>query len=92
MNMKEDHKNFECDSCEKPFSTVGNLRTHIKTIHEGQKDFKCDSCGKSFSQADSLRGHIKHTVSEHALMEKKLTGQMDRQIKKKSYSNQKQLK
>ena len=23
-----------------------------------------------------------HTVSEHALMEKKLTGQMDRQIKK----------
>ena len=41
------------------FSQGGNMRTHIKSVHEGQKDFKCNYCGKNFSQAGNVRKHIK---------------------------------
>ena len=40
---------FKYDSCVKLFTHVGNVRRHIKTVHEGHKDSKCDSYGKSFS-------------------------------------------
>ena len=36
-------------TCGKLFSYAGNMRRHIKTVHEGDKDFKCDSCEKSFT-------------------------------------------
>ena len=26
---------------------AGNLRVHIKTVHEGHSDFECDSCDKA---------------------------------------------
>ena len=46
-------------TCEKLFTQAGNLRIHIKTIHQGHKDFKCDSCGNSFRRVDQMRLHIK---------------------------------
>ena len=45
--VKKDHK---CDSCGKAFSFAGDLKRHIKAVHNnGLKDHKCDSCGKLFS-------------------------------------------
>ena len=32
-----------------PFGANGNMRRHIKTVHEGHKDFKCKSCIKPFT-------------------------------------------
>ena len=29
------------------FTQAGNLRVHIKTVHEGHSDFECDSCDKA---------------------------------------------
>ena len=40
MNIYEDHKVFKCNSCDKSFSHLDALRSHIKTIHEGHKDSK----------------------------------------------------
>ena len=39
----------KCDSCVKLFTHVGNVRRHIKTVHEGHKDFKYKSCEKLFT-------------------------------------------
>ena len=49
----------------KNFPHVGNMRRHIKAVHESHKDFKCKSCEKSFTSAGSVRGHIKNIHKGH---------------------------
>ena len=38
----------------------GNVRRHIKTVHEGHKDFRCKSC-----EPDCVWGHIKNIHKGH---------------------------
>ncbi|KAJ9579919.1 hypothetical protein L9F63_004392, partial [Diploptera punctata] len=63
-NRKE-IKRYTCeyDGCTRTYSTVGNLRTHMKT-HKGEFRFKCNEpgCGKAFLTSYSLKIHIRvHT-------------------------------
>ena len=41
------------------FTAAGNLKRHIKSIHDGHKDQNCDICSKSFSTKPQLTKHIK---------------------------------
>ena len=56
-------KNY-CFLCKKSFSTMGNLRNHIMTIHQNQKPFKCPfpNCEKKYSIKSRLQVHYRtHT-------------------------------
>ena len=46
----------ECSNC---FGLKGNLKRHIKTIHNRLKDFQCDKCLNSFVDKRNLRMHMK---------------------------------
>lgn len=50
---------IQCPSCKKKFSTNGNLKNHILTIHEKKRPFKCThpNCDKSYSNKSRLEVH-----------------------------------
>lgn len=54
-----------CSSCNKTFSTMGNLRNHIMTIHENKRPFMCTfpSCKKSYSIESRLQVHYRIHVN-----------------------------
>lgn len=52
-------KSFDCQFCEKTYTSLGALKMHIRTH---TKPCKCHLCGKAFSRPWLLQGHIRtHT-------------------------------
>ena len=54
-------KIFKCNTCQKIFSTNGNLKNHINTIHNHILPFKCPfpKCNKSYSNKSRFDVHFR---------------------------------
>ena len=50
---------IHCEKCDKPFSTKGNLKLHIKTVHDKVKCHTCDLCLRAFGLKGVLQRHVK---------------------------------
>ena len=59
-------KNFVCPTCGNSYVSLGVLKIHIKTVHEGEKPWECSACGKRFAQKISWSKHIKIHTGEAA--------------------------
>ena len=63
QTIREVHKDYKCESCDKSFLNLRNLERHLHTVHDGYRDYKCTYCGKSLTDAGHLKKHI-HTIHE----------------------------
>ena len=55
-------KDFECEYCQKCFTSQNHLLGHIKRTHTKEKPYPCGFCGKRFTSNESLNHHVKvHT-------------------------------
>ena len=53
-----------CHICNKPFSTFGNMRNHIMTIHQNYRPYSCTypGCNKKYSKESRYQVHLRtHT-------------------------------
>ena len=48
-----------CPLCFKLFYSIGNMRAHVKSHHDGKGRFHCQMCEKTFSSKISLQYHEK---------------------------------
>ena len=51
----------KCETCNKQFPHVKNLKDHIRKVHEGKKppkNFMCDPCGTSCVTPSKLKVHV----------------------------------
>ncbi|XP_036337607.1 zinc finger protein 317 isoform X2 [Rhagoletis pomonella] len=55
-------RTWACLFCTKVCNNAGNLRTHVRTVHERAKDYACHYCDLSFAKPDTLKYHeMRHT-------------------------------
>ena len=61
-NIETNQKNQNiCEICKKHFSTLGNMRNHIMTIHEDYRPFRCTfpGCNKKYSIESRFQVHLR---------------------------------
>ena len=63
MDTHEQAKQFSCSysSCQKTFTSVQNLKTHIRAVHEQHRPFVCtvENCGATFAYKSCLQKHAR---------------------------------
>ena len=60
INLIHLPKRFECESCDKRFSSNNVLNTHVKTVHEKNITwFKCEKCNTDYKRKEYLDRHLR---------------------------------
>ena len=49
-------KPYDCEQCDKSFTTTGSLRTHMR-IHSRENPYTCEQCDKEFQSIYSPEGY-----------------------------------
>ncbi|PNS16203.1 hypothetical protein CAC42_1966 [Sphaceloma murrayae] len=50
-------KEFNCENCDKVFTTQNQLKTHVNAVHKKQKHFKCPDCDYACDDSSNMSSH-----------------------------------
>ena len=50
-------KTYQCQLCQKTFTSGNNLEEHIKVKHENHTPQQCDECNRAFGRPHALKAH-----------------------------------
>lgn len=64
QQIQQEHEIWNCDICNRSFSTKQILQRHRIALHDQNKDFKCDQCDMWFSSSNNHE-LIKHVNEVH---------------------------
>lgn len=56
---------FSCDKCHRPFKRKGDLKRHVRRVHEKIRDAICPVCSKAFGEDYNMRRHINRVHSNN---------------------------
>ena len=55
---------YECESCNKSFKQIGNLKIH-ESIHSEEVPYECKTCKKIFKEKGKLKRHQRIHAGEN---------------------------
>lgn len=62
INYHTLERTWPCNFCPKVCNSAGNLKMHVRNIHERVKDYPCCFCERTFAKADTRKYHeMTHT-------------------------------
>ena len=60
LHSDDSKKLFQCDFCDKGFTSGTLLEDHVNLSHKGLKPYQCETCGKAFTYKNYLKDHLLH--------------------------------
>ena len=58
LEHEEAVEKFKCSLCDAEYTFEGNLKKHIKSVHDENKPFKCVQCPSKFAMLSGLNRHF----------------------------------
>ena len=63
MRIHTNEKPYECDVCEKRFTSIWYLQSHMR-IHTNEKPYECEVCERCFRESSTLKVHMRIHTNE----------------------------
>lgn len=56
---------YSCDTCERTFKRKGDLKRHVRRVHEKIRDSICPICCKAFGEDYNMHRHVHRVHTQH---------------------------
>ena len=77
LEVHSNTERFQCQFCEKNFSSGRNLHSHVTVSHISPTQFQCDICSKFFNCKNPLAAHLKTHFAVQKCIKKFICSEKD---------------
>ena len=79
ISVQHEGKRYACSECDKTYSNIENLKSHVQCDHLQKEDFECEFCGKKFGHRRRLQNHTRqsHTQTSCEICNKHVNNRLE---------------